>query len=74
MRKEAKIKMGKLLPGNLPIPFNPIALRMDKTPQKFGCSECNRVNERICSYIGTEFFFKSTIMCLPVSTGTMKNH
>ena len=24
--------------------FNPIALRTAKTPQSFGCSECNRVN------------------------------
>ena len=29
--------------------FEPIALRTAKTPYSFGCSECNRVKETVCS-------------------------
>ena len=29
--------------GSTLIHFNPIALRIAKTPKSFGCSECNRV-------------------------------
>ena len=38
-----------------PLVFNPIALRKAKTPQRFGCSECNRV-KFLVRYSLEEFF------------------
>ena len=32
--------------GSVPHDFNPIALKMAKTPLSFGHSECSRVNEK----------------------------